>query len=98
MNKNLKENLLAKNKWIRCLFMILFLIIFSVAKFLIWLIVAFQFISLLFTNNVNRKLLDFSKNLSFFMYQILQFVTYNSETKPYPFSPWPDEARVIDNQ
>jgi cytoskeletal protein RodZ len=89
--KLLKENLLSKNKWTRALFMIIFLIIFLIAKFLVWIIVLFQFISHLFTNNVNQSLLEFSRNLSFYVYQILLFLTYNSEVKPYPFTPWPKE-------
>ena len=31
------------------------------------------------------------KNLSAYVYQIFQFQTFNSETRPFPFADWPDE-------
>jgi hypothetical protein len=92
MNQTLKQNLLTKNKWIRFLFMVLFLAIMLIAKFIIWCVVAFQFIAVLFTNNTNQKLLEFSKSLNYYFYQILKFLTYSTEVKPYPFSSWPHDV------
>lgn len=92
MNQTLKEKLSAKEKWIRLLFMILFVIIASIAKIIIYIISLVQFITLLFTNEPNKMLLDFSKNLSYYNYQIFLFLTYNTEIRPYPFSSWPKET------
>jgi len=92
MNQTLKEKLSAKEKWIRLLFMILFAIIAGISKIIIYVIALVQFITLLFTNEPNKMLLDFSKNLSYYNYQMFLFLTYNSETKPYPFTPWPKET------
>jgi hypothetical protein len=71
--------------------MLLFAIVYSIAEAIIVLLAIFQFVALLITGQVNELLLRFGKNLSVFMFDILEFQTFNSEIKPFPFSPWPDE-------
>ena len=77
--------------WIRALYMLLFAIAYSFAEAIIVLLAIFQFFAMLITGQVNELLLRFGKNLSVFMFDILEFQTFNSEIKPFPFSPWPDE-------
>jgi len=93
MNKDLKAMVSSKEKWMRALYMVLFLIIFTIAKCIVWIVIAIQFIMTLFTNNVHKKTLDFSEHLNTYIHQTLSFLTYNSETKPYPFSSWPGEKK-----
>ena len=93
MNKDLKAMVSSKDKWLRALYMLLFIVIFTVARFMVWIVIAIQFIITLFTNNLHKKTLDFSEHLNTYIYQILMFLTYNSETKPYPFSSWPGEKK-----
>lgn len=93
MNKDLKAMVSSKDKWLRALYMVLFLLIFTVAKFIVWIVIAVQFLMTLFTNNVHKKTLDFSEHLNAYIHQILSYLTYNNETKPYPFSPWPGEKK-----
>ena len=93
MNKDLKAMVSSKDKWVRALYMVLFLLIFTVAKFIVWIVIAIQFLMTLFTNNAHKKTLDFSEHLNTYIHQILSFLTYNSEIKPYPFSPWPGEKK-----
>ncbi|MBT3710014.1 MAG: DUF4389 domain-containing protein [Gammaproteobacteria bacterium] len=91
MKENTRENLVRRDIWIRALYMLLFAIVYSVAEAIIVLLAIFQFVALLITGQVNELLLRFGKNLSVFMFDILEFQTFNSEIKPFPFSPWPDE-------
>ena len=91
MKENTRENLVRRDIWIRALYMLLFVIVYSVAEAIIVLLAIFQFVALLITGQVNELLLRFGKNLSVFMFDILEFQTFNSEIKPFPFSPWPDE-------
>ena len=91
MKENTRENLVRRDIWIRALYMLLFAIVYSVAEAIIVLLSIFQFVALLITGQVNELLLRFGKNLSVFMFDILEFQTFNSEIKPFPFSPWPDE-------
>ncbi len=89
MDKKLKEKLTAKNKWIRGLYMLLFALMYNIAEILIAAVAVFQFVVSLFTGKTNEHLITFGQRLSTFIYQIMQFLTFNSEEKPYPFSPWP---------
>ena len=91
MKENTRENLVRRDIWIRALYMLLFAIVYSVAEAIVVLLAIFQFVALLITGQVNELLLRFGKNLSVFMFDILEFQTFNSEIKPFPFSPWPDE-------
>ena len=91
MKENTRENLVRRDIWIRALYMLLFAIVYSVAEAIIVLLAIFQVVALLISGQVNELLLRFGKNLSVFMFDILEFQTFNSEIKSFPFSPWPDE-------
>ena len=74
---------------VRALFVILFALIYSVAEIVVVAVVVLQFGFVLISGDRNKKLLDFAAGLTNFMYQILRYVTFNSEDKPFPFSDWP---------
>lgn len=72
---------------IRGAFMILFFVLARFVAVLVALIALFQFISTLITRKPNDNLKDFGKNLSLYAAEIIQFLSYNSDRKPWPFSP-----------
>jgi Domain of unknown function (DUF4389) len=78
--------------FIRALFMILFIIIYYVAQWLVVAVAVFQFVVALITGKPNVNLTSFGEGLSRFIYQVARFLTFNTEEKPFPFSPWPGEA------
>lgn len=53
----------------------------------------------LITTELNDQLLDFSSSLTKYVTQILLYITFKSEERPFPFSPWPasDEASGADS-
>ena len=91
MDPDTKERMSDRTIWARGLYALFFVIAYSVAETILWLLAIFQFIAALVTGHVNDALLRFGANLSHFIFQILQFVTFNNETLPFPFSDWPDE-------
>ncbi len=90
MNDEIKQKILDKETWLRGLYMLLFILISGVARFVIAVVVLFQFFSVLFTGNTNAQLLTLGQNLSTYIYQITLFLTFNSERRPFPFGDWPD--------
>ena len=92
MRESLRQNLTATDTWVRGLFMLLFMIIYGVAKSVWYLIVLFQFIHTLFKGKPNDPLLDFSENLCAYLYEILLYVSFSSHDLPFPFAPWPSEG------
>ncbi len=97
MDETIKSNLLSSKHWMRLVFMLLFAGLLQVAAILMWVLVTLQFLFALITANDNVNLRRFGHTLSQYIYQALQFLTYNSEEKPFPFSDWPEgEARKED--
>lgn len=88
----MKENLKSKETWKRGLFMLLFAVIYGIAEVLLVAVALFQFLSRLFTGEVNRRLLNFGQSLATYIYQIALFVTFRSDDRPYPFDAWPKGA------
>jgi len=92
MNTQLKKNKKELSIWLRGVYMVLFSIVLSVAKVVTIAVMAFQFLSVLFTRSTNQQLQALGKSLSTYHYQIIIFLTFNSEVLPYPFTEWPKGA------
>ncbi len=86
---NVKDNARNADTWIRGLFIIVFAVIFYVLYIVIWLLVIFQFFTKVLTGKLNDNLSSFSESLTHFAFQILRYITFQSEERPFPFSPWP---------
>ncbi len=91
MDQATKDRITDRSIWVRALYAVFFSITYTLAKTIIMLIVIFQFIAALITGSVNDALLRLGTNLSTYVYQVLQFLTFNDETLPFPFSDWPDQ-------
>ena len=89
MNDEIKQNIKEPKTWLRGLYMLLFLIFYSVAKVIIFAVIAFQFVLSLLTGKTNERLVKLGQSLSTYLYQILTFLTFNSDEHPYPFGAWP---------
>ncbi len=95
MSNGIKDNIKQQSTWKRGLYMVLFSIFYTIADFVLFAVVVFQFILKLFTGDTNERLRTLGLNISTYIYKILQFLTFNSEAHPYPFGNWPKgESRV----
>ena len=90
MDEDLKENLTASQTWIRGLFILLFVFLLVVARIVTGAVVVIQFLFTVFSGQVNENLRYFGASLANYIYQTLLFITYNSDEKPFPFTPWPE--------
>ncbi len=86
---DIKENAKNVDVWTRGLFILVFGVIFYFLFFLIVLVVVFQFVMKLLTTELNSQLLDFSDSLTRYISQILLYITFKTEERPFPFTPWP---------
>lgn len=96
MNSELKQRLTASDTWLRGLFILIFAVIFSVAEIVLTAVVVFQFLATLFAGEPNARLRAFGLSLATFIYQIVTFITFNSDERPFPFGPWP-ESRPLNH-
>ncbi len=85
----IRDNLRRRESWLRALYVVLFAVIYSVTEIVIVIVVVVQFGFVLLTGKCNEQLLGFGASLSRYVFELLRFVTFNSDTKPFPFSPWP---------
>ncbi len=98
MSDTLKDHVREGKTWMRALYMLLFAIIYSVAEVVIGFVVLLQFLTLLFTGASNERLLKLGQSLSTYVYQIMLFLTFNTETHPYPYGAWPKGAPPVDRR
>ncbi len=85
-----EENLKSRTTWLRLVFMLIFCVVTSLALLVGGFIVALGFLWVLFTGEVNPELRAAGQNLATYIYQIARYLTFNSETKPFPFGgSWP---------
>lgn len=88
-NNQIKSNVLCASHWIRLVFMVLFSLVLQVAGSVMMLLVLVQFLFSLITGKANSALLELGSSLSKFIYQAFEFLTYNTDEKPFPFADWP---------
>jgi len=92
----LKKNIKDSSVWKRLLFMILFSILYSAAEVVLAVVVLYQFLSILITADKNEKVLSFGAQISTYAYQILSYLTFNTENKPFPMSDWPSDKPLTE--
>ncbi|MCG8324716.1 MAG: DUF4389 domain-containing protein [Thiotrichales bacterium] len=89
---SIKEHASKSDTWIRGLFIVVFGVIFYFLYGIIWLLVVIQFITKVVTGELNSNLSDFSGKLTGYAMQILTYITFQSDEKPWPFSSMPESA------
>ena len=89
MSDDVKENIKDQSTWKRGLYMLLYIIFSRIAEIVLGVVVLFQFLLKLFTGETNDRLLKLGQQLSTYLYQVFQFLTFNTEYHPYPFGAWP---------
>lgn len=88
MKEELHDNLKQVSTWKRIGFILVFAVIAGVVRTLIWVIVLLQIASALITGDTNQHILGFGQKLAAYLYHIMLFMTFNTDTVPFPFSDW----------
>lgn len=89
MSDGIKQNIKQSSTWMRGLYMLLFALFYAIAEVVLFAVVLFQFLLKLFTGDTNDRLRKLGQSLATYIYQIIQFLAFNSEYHPYPFGAWP---------
>ena len=93
-----KDNFLKQEKWIRLFWMVSFSFFYYLSMTVLWLIVFFQFLFVLITDKRSENISHVSLGFRNYMVQILDYLTYHSEEKPFPFSDFPKGQDTQDNE
>lgn len=95
MNQDeVKRNILSGNQWLRMLFMVGYLLASWVLTLVLLATILVQTVIILITGETNTNLRRFGILCGVFMHQIIHFLVYGSDEKPFPFSEFPDIDRV----
>ena len=88
--RQLEENLKRRSTWLRLIFMLIFVAIYAITRIVFSAVVVFQFLWVLFTAETNKQLTELGQSLATYTYQIMRYLSFNSEDKPFPFNAeWP---------
>ena len=94
MDEQINFNLTQASTWKRIFFMLVFAVIDGLIRTLLWAVIILQIATALLTGKPNQNILAFGRNLSLYTYHILLFMTFNTETIPFPFSDWKETANL----
>ena len=89
-SSQLEENLKSRSTWMRLVFMLVFYVIVSLASVVGTAVIVLGFFWLLFTGEVNRQLQQAGQSVACYIYEIVRYLTLNTEERPFPFGgDWP---------
>lgn len=86
--EQVKRNLQDTKQWIRILYMVLFWIVLYFSMVVAGVLIFIQVLFALLTGEDNKNLRQFAADLTRYINQILLFLTYNENRKPFPFATW----------
>ncbi len=89
-----KDELLDIKKWQRLFFMVIYGAAINFVVSILIILVAIQFIFYLFTSKTNNQLQSANNWLQGFFNDALNFLSFNTDSKPWPFS---DKYEVSDS-
>ncbi len=96
-----KDNISNPDVWLRIALVAVFFVLFFTIPLLTILVgvtALFQAVYCLLTGEPNERVRDFSAQFIAWIRQLLDFVSFNSEVAPFPFSDYPEaEQRDSDD-
>ncbi len=85
---NGRSNLGRSDVWMRILYMLLFVVVYSVVEVIVIAATVFQLGFVLVSGDRNARLQNFNESLSRYVYDVLRFIMFVSDSKPFPFTDW----------
>jgi len=83
------ENIKQGSVWLRILFILGFFVALYVVGVILGFLIIAQALFTLLTGSPNENLQELAASLTAYVSQILRYQTYNSDRRPFPFSPFP---------
>jgi hypothetical protein len=86
----IEDNIKSRHTWLRLLFMVVFGILLWLAGLVGMVVVIFGFLWVLFKGEVNEELRGIGQSLARYVFEIVRYLTFNADEKPFPFGGrWP---------
>lgn len=88
---DVKEHVTSSSTWIRLVYLILYGIAYRVASLVLLVISVLQFLKTLFTGTPFPQLQLFGGSLADYNRELVAFLSFESDVRPFPVGPWPDQ-------
>ncbi|MDH4247049.1 MAG: DUF4389 domain-containing protein [Deltaproteobacteria bacterium] len=85
------ENAAFKDRLAKGLLLLLFIVLFDLVEIVVVMVAVVQYIMLLATGNTMPQLRELGLSLGRYLKEIVAYLTFESDEKPYPFAPWPEK-------
>jgi hypothetical protein len=84
-HKDFEGNIKSKPTWIRFLYMLVFLVVGNLVGLIALIVIGLNFLIALITGEPNTRLKQTGATIAAYLAEIVLFLSYNTETKPFPF-------------
>lgn len=88
----LTENIKEPSIWVNFFLKVFYLIFLNFIIPFLGFVTLLQLLFSLGSKKPNDNLISFSKKISIYAYQIINFITYSSDERPWPFNAFPDKV------
>ncbi|WP_334129928.1 DUF4389 domain-containing protein [Sneathiella sp.] len=92
MTDDIGTNVKSNATWTRLIYLILYGIIYWFANFVLFAIAIVQFIKTLLSGSPFEQLQAFGSSFAEYNRQLVAYMSYHSDFKPFPVGPWPPET------
>ena len=76
---------------LRLIYAIVFYFIFVLSRFVLATLAIVQFFHILLTETYQEDMMRFSRSTTRYLTQLVAYLTWVSNRKPFPFSDWPSD-------
>lgn len=95
--EQIKANLKSTSFWTRALFMVIFALVLWALWLAVIVICLVQTVIVLITGEINEQLQKLGAVAANYLSQIVSFMVFATEDKPFPFSPFPESGNASVN-
>ena len=81
----IEENIKSRSTWLRLVFMFIFYVLATLTGAVASAVVVLGFLWVLFTGEKNRQLQQAGQAIASYLYEIIRYLTFNTDEKPFPF-------------
>lgn len=81
----IEEHIKSRPTWLRLVFMFVFYVLAMVASAVCTVVVVLGFLWVLFTGEKNHQLQQAGQVIAAYIYEIIRYLTFNTDEKPFPF-------------
>ena len=86
----LTENIKEPSIWVNFFLKVVYLVFLNFIVPFLGFITLLQLLFSIGSKKPNENLVFFSKKISSYIYQIINFITYSSDQRPWPFNSFPE--------